>query len=399
MLDPASRTGWTRVAFGEVVQLCRQRSSDPEEDGFERYVGLEHIDSRDLKIRRWGNVSDGTTFTNVFRAGQVLFGKRRAYQRKLAVADFDGVCSGDIYVIEAKSEHLLPELLPIVCQTEGFFEHAVGTSAGSLSPRTNWDSLASYEFDLPPQDEQRRIATACHAALHSIDVLRCAASEAEQTRRSLFCSLYRFGTRGEDRQHTPLGLLPRSWSVEKLVDRYEVQLGKRISERELVGESTVPYMRNANVQWNRLDLSDVATVLVTESEKEKYALAVGDILACEGRHVGKAAMWRGEVPGACYQMALHRLRPRTAADVPEFMLHCLQYYSWTGQFVSETGETTIPHLSAERFRVMPFPFPSRDEQQEIADAITRFDRTVDRLSARAIQAETILRRLSAALDK
>jgi len=164
MSDVTSRKGWTRVAFGEVVQLSRERSSDPRRDGFERYIGLEHIDPADLKVRRWGNVSEGTTFTNVFRAGQVLFGKRRAYQRKVAVADFDGVCSGDIYVLKPRNEKLLQELLPFICQTDGFFEHAIETSAGSLSPRTNWDSLASFELALPPPDEQRRIYNLLNAA-------------------------------------------------------------------------------------------------------------------------------------------------------------------------------------------------------------------------------------------
>lgn len=157
------KKGWTRVAFGDVVQLCRERSSNPTEGGYDRYVGLEHIDPCDLKIRRWGNVLDGTTFTNVFHSGQVLFGKRRAYQRKVALADFDGVCSGDIYVFEPKNKNLLPELLPFICQTDRFFEHAVGTSAGSLSPRTNWESLASYEFALPPFDEQIMIVEALGA--------------------------------------------------------------------------------------------------------------------------------------------------------------------------------------------------------------------------------------------
>jgi hypothetical protein len=103
MLDVVKRTaGWTTVAFGDVVQLYKERSGDPEADGYERYIGLEHIDPGDLRIRRWGNVADGVTFTSVFRPGQVLFGKRRAYQRKVAVADFSGVCSGDIYVLEPK---------------------------------------------------------------------------------------------------------------------------------------------------------------------------------------------------------------------------------------------------------------------------------------------------------
>ena len=163
------KKGWTCVGFGDVVRLCRARSSNPAEDGFDRYVGLDHLEPGDLKIRRWGNFGDGTTFTNIFRVGQVLFGKRRAYQRKLAVANFDGVCSGDIYVFEPKNDHLLPELLPFICQTDRFFEHAISTSAGSLSPRTNWESLASYEFALPPLDEQRRIAEVLGAAGHVVE--------------------------------------------------------------------------------------------------------------------------------------------------------------------------------------------------------------------------------------
>jgi type I restriction enzyme, S subunit len=111
-----------------------------------------------LHVRSWGNVADGTTFTRRCRPGQVLFGKRRAYQRKVAVAEFDAVVSGDIYVLAAKPERLLPELLPFFCLSERFFDHAVGTSAGSLSPRTNWSNLARFEFDLPPLDQQRRIA-------------------------------------------------------------------------------------------------------------------------------------------------------------------------------------------------------------------------------------------------
>lgn len=131
---------------------------DPQSCDLERFVGLEHIDPESLRIKRWGLIADGTSFTRKFTAGQVLFGKRRAYQRKVAVADFDGLCSSDILVFEPADDQLLPELLPFIVQTEGFFQHALGTSAGSLSPRTRWRDLAAYEFPLPPLDEQRRIA-------------------------------------------------------------------------------------------------------------------------------------------------------------------------------------------------------------------------------------------------
>ena len=167
----SNKAGWTRVAFGDVVRLSKARSRDPESEGYERVVGLEHIDPGDLRIRRWADISDGTTFTSVFQPGQVLFGKRRAYQRKVAVAEFVGVCSGDIYVLEPSSNALMPELLPFICQTDAFFEHAISTSAGSLSPRTNWKSLASFEFLLPPILEQARLVDvlcAHRTALESI---------------------------------------------------------------------------------------------------------------------------------------------------------------------------------------------------------------------------------------
>jgi len=151
------RKGWKRVRFGDVVENCNE-TCDPAEAGLERFIAMEHLEPGSLHVRAWGKVADGTTFTRRCGPRQVLFGKRRAYQRKVAVAEFDAVVSGDIYVLAPKDDRLLPELLPFLCLSERFFQHAVGTSAGSLSPRTNWSSLASFEFDLPPLDQQRRIA-------------------------------------------------------------------------------------------------------------------------------------------------------------------------------------------------------------------------------------------------
>lgn len=181
MSNKTLKLGWRWVTFGEVARLSKARSQDPLAGGIERYVGLEHLEPGNLRIRSWGDVANGVTFTSVFQPGQVLFGKRRAYQRKVAVADFSGVCSGDIYVLETKDEQvLLSELLPFICHTDAFFEHAVSTSAGSLSPRTNWSSLADFEFALPPLDEQEslvsllRTATdASQAQEHSIKAAEC----------------------------------------------------------------------------------------------------------------------------------------------------------------------------------------------------------------------------------
>jgi type I restriction enzyme, S subunit len=158
---------WPRVKFGDVVRNVNATTKDPTSIGLDRVVGLDHMDPESLPLKRWDELSDlteGTSFTRIFRSGQVLFGKRRAYQKKVSVPKFDGICSSDILVFESSSDLLLPDFLPYIVQSDGFFEHALGTSAGSLSPRTKWQELAKYEFVLPPVEEQRKFATLLETA-------------------------------------------------------------------------------------------------------------------------------------------------------------------------------------------------------------------------------------------
>ena len=152
-------SNWDKVTLGDIAQSLTIATKDPLAEGFERYVGLEHIEPGNIHIKSWGNVADGTTFTRVFRKGQVLFGKRRAYQKKTAMAEFDGICSGDILVCEAIKDVVVPELLPFIVQSDRFFEYAIKTSAGSLSPRTKFKDLAKFTLKLPAKPaDQKRIA-------------------------------------------------------------------------------------------------------------------------------------------------------------------------------------------------------------------------------------------------
>lgn len=137
---------------------------DPAEADVDRYVGLEHIDPESLKIRRWGETSDVESSKIIFKSGDIIFGKRRAYQRKLAVADFDGICSAHAMVLRPKTDVVLEEFLPFFMQSDIFMDRAVKISVGGLSPTINWGDLAKEEFALPPLGEQRRIAEALSAA-------------------------------------------------------------------------------------------------------------------------------------------------------------------------------------------------------------------------------------------
>ena len=110
-----------------------------------------------LKIANYALREYSPSFTRRFKAGQILFGKRRCYQKKAAVADFEGICSGDIIVMEAIPGKIISELLPFIVQSDMFFDWAERTSSGSLSPRTKWKSLAEFEFSLPPLERQKEI--------------------------------------------------------------------------------------------------------------------------------------------------------------------------------------------------------------------------------------------------
>jgi len=151
-------SAWKTYEFGDIARNMTTALKDPLSEGFERYVGLENLEPGNIHIKSWGNVADGTTFTRLFRKGQVLFGKRRAYQRKAALAEFDGICSGDILVFEANEENAIPDLLPFIVKSDKFFDYAIKTSAGSLSPRTKFKDLAKLKFKLPALDEQKRLA-------------------------------------------------------------------------------------------------------------------------------------------------------------------------------------------------------------------------------------------------
>ncbi len=145
----------TSTTFGEIAE-CDQKYPEHEKEA-ERFIGLENIEPENLQLQGFGLVANGTTFTKRFSKGDVLFGKRRAYLKKVAVADFDGICSNDILVIRAKAKKMLQGLLPYYISADAFIQKAVSTSAGSLSPRTKWKDLAGMEVSIPELRIQEKI--------------------------------------------------------------------------------------------------------------------------------------------------------------------------------------------------------------------------------------------------
>lgn len=151
-----AREGWKTVKFGDIARNVSERV-EPQDTDLEIYVGLEHLDPDSLRITRWGSPADVIGQKLRVRPGQIIFGKRRAYQRKVAVADFDGICSAHAMVLEAIPEAIIPEFLPFFMQSDMFMNRAVSISEGSLSPTIKWKTLANQEFPLPPLESQKRL--------------------------------------------------------------------------------------------------------------------------------------------------------------------------------------------------------------------------------------------------
>ncbi len=149
------------VKLGDVARESRLKWERSKLDV--PIVGLEHLIPGEIRFEAYDKNIDNT-FSKKFVKGQVLFGRRRSYQRKAAVAEFDGICSGDITVIETIGGKMVSELLPFIIQTPAFFDYANKGSAGSLSPRVKWEHLADYEFELPSLKEQKVLADKLWAA-------------------------------------------------------------------------------------------------------------------------------------------------------------------------------------------------------------------------------------------
>ncbi|MEQ9455613.1 MAG: restriction endonuclease subunit S [Phycisphaeraceae bacterium] len=377
---PKKSSGWTTVAFGDVVQLSKERSSDPEADGYERYIGLEHIDPGELRVRRWGDIADGVTFTNVFKPGQVLFGKRRAYQRKVAVADFSGVCSGDIYVLEPKGDALLPELLPFICQTDAFFEHAVGTSAGSLSPRTNWKSLAAFEFALPSLGEQERLASALRAADKTIETLQELVVTTETLRQSLINELTQPGS-----ETTTVG------------DHCKMQNGRPFPGDDYC-EDGVLLLRPGNLgSRGYLDWSPDKTKRVPEhymAEAEDFVLSDGDVIinltaqSLEDGFMGRVCLVTSGEPCLLNQR-IGCFRDFSSELVPEFLYRCLQSSRFQKHAVSMCEGSKIKHLFWEHLERFEIPVMDGNRQRDICEQLRCVDEQLFQSESRMCEARHV----------
>lgn len=350
------KAGWQRVKFGEVVRLNKETCKDPAAAGIERVIGLEHLEPGDLRVRSWADVSDGTTFTNRVRPGQVLFGKRRAYQRKVALADFDAVCSGDIYVLESTDqERLLPGLLPFICQTDAFCEHAVGTSAGSLSPRTNWKSLSEFRFTLPPPEEQRRIAATLNAIATVVDSRKSLAAASAGLLESLII-----------RDETNLQRI-------RLGDIYSITGGYAFKSADYV-ERGAPLMRIGNIENGKATLNETTKYLPLAflDDYAEYRVDKGDLLVgLSGATTGKSGVYILDSPSLLNQrVARLRILPGFESE-DAFFRYSLSLAEST--ILKIAGGSAQPNISTGSLAAVEINLPGQRKRKAISEIVHRLE--------------------------
>jgi len=134
------------------------------------------------------------------------------------------------------------------------------------------------------------------------------------------------------------------------------------------GRQRVPYLRNINVQWGRIDTEDILTMELGEEELHRFAVQDGDLLVCEGGEIGRAAVWRGNGEYMAYQKALHRIRPSAALDA-HFLRYLLEHFAQAGVLARHATGSTIAHLPQQRLRALPIALPSPAEQRRIVEIL------------------------------
>ena len=307
-------------------------------------VGLEHIEPYDMLLKNW-DVDVETTFTKEFHKGQIMFGRRRAYQHKACVATCDGICSGDITLIEPIEGMVYPDLLPFIVQNDDFFEHAIKGSNGALSPRVKWEHMANFEVNLPSLAEQKVLAEKLWAAY---DVKQSYLNMIEATQEMI-----------------------KSQFIEMHGDKVPK---KKISEVCDVRGGSTPtrtikeYWENGTVSWFTVeDIYDQGRYIhytkqhITELATRKcFVYPIDTVLICCTASVGEYALTKKEM--ASNQQFNGMMVKDKSVLRPEYLLYVAS--TLKDVLLRQAGKTTINFVSRSKLEEIEIPIPSIETQDK-----------------------------------
>ncbi len=367
--------GWLKVPFEYMAENISVHI-EPDETDLDVYVGLEHLDSDSLRIKRWGTPDDVIGIKLHAWSGDIIFGKRRAYQRKVAVADFEAICSAHSMVLRARPKNVVPDFLPFFMQSEEFAQRAVAISEGSLSPTIKWKTLALQEFIIPPKDVQRRIADILCAAEDCIVKKEKLVDETELYKEILMQKMLTKGIGHKSFKNSEMGRIPEDWIVKRIGDVCKVVTGgtPRTSHSEYFG-GTINWLKSGDIKKTYIyDTEEKITQLGIENSNAKIHPAGGIAIALSGQGFtrGKTAILKE--PMACSQSVAIMI-PNSEL-VSEFL-----HYNLSNRYMeirNLTGHQNRSGLNLSIINNINITLPPFPEQSCIAKILSKIDDTIEK---------------------
>jgi type I restriction enzyme S subunit len=358
------RKNWAHVKFGDVIENRTSRIDDPSKANVDRYVGLEHLDPGSMTITRWGLPTDVEATKLLFDAGDVVFGRRRAYQKKVARADFPGICSAHALVLRAKADGMLPDFLPVFLSSDYFLNRAIKISVGSLSPTVNWKSLAMQEFYLPPIQEQEQFA----AIFWRIEDHLISLKELLLSTKDAFQAYL-------DEVFDELDAIP----LEEIADVTRgISWGR---EQEVEANIGTPVLGIPNVQNGHLKLTDF-TYIKDVSQKSLIAASTSPasilMVGSNGNkdRVGNVAICTDEVAGFLVASFLIHIKVKNSSDA-SFVFNMLMGDNIQKQITGVTsGSTGLKNLAITWVRKLSIPWADDPNREIISENCMRFEMAI-----------------------
>ena len=346
-----NKEGWSRFRFDEIAQKISKTVS-PAETDLERYIGLEHIDAEDIHIRRWGSPSDVKGGKLLCYPGDIIFGKRRAYQRKAAIVEEESICSAHAFVFRAIEGVILPEFLPFFLHSDSFMNRMVDISVGGLSPTINWGDLKHQEFRLPPKDQQAELAELLWSINTVVEKARCLGQRFEELLLSAMKEK-----------------LSKSTHKEKLIDLCLNKPKYGANSPSKPYDNHTRYIRITDIE----EFGALSTKPVSAKDSEsKYILKYGDFLLARTADPGRAYYYRNQDGRCIYAGYLIKFELDMKKILPEFLFFFTQtkeFKSWINQ---TTRKGTLSNINSQEFSNMRVPLFSIDQQRKIINDISYY---------------------------
>lgn len=359
------------VKLGDIARECKCTSDNKECP----IVGLEHLEPKELLLKNY-STDPNTTFTKAFKAGQILFGRRRSYQQKASVATFDGICSGDITVIEAIPGKVEPRLLPFIIQNEAFFNYSIIGSAGGLSPRVKWQHLANYEFDLPSLDEQKVLADKLWAAYEVKESYKNLLAQTDKLLHAQFEKMF-----GEAETNGTIASLVYD-DIKSVKKTYKP-------------EDTISYIDISSVDAESNEVITTTDYLVSKApSRAQQCVQYGDILVSTTRPLNKnIAVVKSKAKNLVASTGFCVLRPKK--EYRAYLLAIVKSDMYTKAMCDKATGGVYPAVNNSDVLSYKIVVPSAEVLQKVTSLVEQSEKTKASLNKGVETIEAVIRSLIA----